>query len=70
MNATTLSGNQPANETHYDGQAADLGFCEDLISRIEEAEAAFRRGNRPAGVAALAAVDRMLAVAVKRVAHG
>lgn len=59
-----------ANEAHYHGQVADLGFCDDLVTRIEEAEALFRRGDRPAGVAALVAADRMLSVAVKRVAHG
>lgn len=61
---------RPANEAHYHGQAADLQFCDELISRIEEAEALFRKGDRPGGVKALAEADRMLSAAVRQVAHG
>ena len=70
MNATALSGNRPANEPHYHGQAADLEFCDEVVTKIEEAEAAFRRGDRPGGVVALTAADRMLSAAVRQVAHG
>jgi hypothetical protein len=49
----------------YTGQAADLGFCEELVTAIELAEAAFRRGDRVGGLGHLINADKKLHHAVR-----
>lgn len=54
----------------YSGQAADLAFCEDLVNAIEQAEAAFRRGDRVGGLGFLIEADKKLHHAVRAVLNG
>ena len=51
----------------YNGQIADLSFCEDLVEIIEKAEAAFRRGDRVGGLGHLINANRKLHHAVRAV---
>jgi hypothetical protein len=51
----------------YDGQEADLKFCDELVEIIEKAEASFRRGDRVGGLGHLISANRKLHQAVRAV---